>query len=280
MNRKRFIPIVLVFLAGVVLSQAIFYVNENETALVLELGKVVGDKRASGLNTKIPFIQRAVFLDKRILSFLIPKTIGLSSDLKPFEIDSYVCWRIVHPRKFVESLRSQEVAADRLRSIVYSALRSEIGNKTLQDVVGAKRRFIMETVLQNSNKSVAEYGVEIVDVRVKRSDLPNRQAIFARMNAEREKMANQYRAEGESASRDIRSDAERERDTTLAEASRQSTVIRGQADAAAIQTLNKAIASAPDFYDFLKSLEVYRKAFRENSKVVFSSNDPLLQVMR
>ena len=280
MSRARAFLVGILFLAGVLLSQTVFYVNENESALVLELGKVVGGTRNPGMNFKVPFIQRAVFLDKRVLSFLIPKSLFYSSDTKPFEVDNYVCWRITDPKRFVENLRTQALAADRLNSIVYSALRNEIGKNTLQDVVGAKRQPIMKSVLDSSNGSVAEYGVEVIDVRVKRSDLPNRPAIFARMISERETMANQYRAEGESESRSIRSGAERVRDTILAEAERESTIIRGQADAAATQTLNKAISTAPEFYDYLKSLEVYRKAFRENSRVIFSADDPLLRFMR
>ncbi len=279
---KRSVLGIILFVAvfGLLLGQSVFYVNENERALVLELGKVVGEERGPGINFKIPFVHRTVFLEKRILSFLIPKTLGLSSDMKPFEIDNYVCWRIVQPQKFVETLRAQAVAEERLRSIVYSQLRAAIGGETLKDVVDTNRKAIMESVLRESNHRVAEYGVEIVDVRIRRSDLPNRQAIFERMNADRKKMANQYRAEGESSSRDIRSLAEKNRDVIIAEAYKQSTIIHGEADAIALQTLNAAIAASPEFYDFLKSLDMYGKAFRENTRIIFSSEDPLLRFMQ
>ncbi len=280
MKRIRILLVGLVVLAGLLLSQTVFYVNENETALVLQLGKIVGEQRKPGLNFKRPFIQRAVFLDRRILSFLIPKTMSLTSDQEPFEIDNYVCWKITNPRRFVETLRTQALASDRIYSIVYSALRSEIGNKTLYEIVDEKREAIMAAVLERSMQSAASYGVEIVDVRVKRSDLTNREAIFKRMKTDRAKRASQYRAQGESESLNIRSGADRVRDTILAEANRESAIIRGEADATATQTLNEAISKAPEFYDYLKSLEVYRKAFRENAKIIFSADDPLLRFMR
>ena len=258
-------------------TQSIFFVGQAQHGLVLQFGEPQLPVRTAGLNFKIPLIQNVVLLEKRILSFDIPKTLGLSSDLKPFEIDNYSCWRIVDPIAFVKTMRTEDVATERLKNIVYSQLRAAIGGETLKDVVDTKRTAIMAQVLARSNAQVREYGLEIMDVRIKRTDLPNRQAIFQRMNADREKMANMYRAEGESASRDIRSLAEKTRDVILAEAQKTSTIMRGEADAAAMRIFADAIVTSPGFYEFTKSLELYKKSFSANSRVILSTDDPLMQ---
>jgi membrane protease subunit HflC len=279
--RRLLISLCLGLVLAVLLgSQCIFYVQETQRGLVLQLGEPILPVRQPGLNFKLPFVQSVVFLENRIQFFIIPKTYSLTSDLKTFEIDNYACWRISDPLTFVRTLRTEAVATERLRNIVYSQLRAAIGSKELKEVVYTKRKEIMEEVLEKSRVQAAEYGVTIIDVRIKRTDLPNRVAIFDRMNAERKKMANKYRYEGESENRRIRSEAEMERDIILADATRKSLLIRGQAEAKAMQIFREAIASAPDFYEFSKSLEVYRKAFSQNSKIILSKDDPLLRFLR
>lgn len=257
--------------------QCIFYVQEYQRALVLQLGEPLPPPRGPGLNFKLPFVQTVIYLDNRIHSFVIPKTYSLTYDLKTFEIDNYACWQIQDPVLFVRTLRTETVAAGRLRDIVYSQLREAIGNKELKEVVNTKRNEIMEDVLQKSRLRAADYGVNIIDVRIKRTDLPNRGAIFERMKAERKKMANKYRSEGKSENLRITSKAEMERDIILANANRESIIIRGQADADAMALFTTAISASPNFYEFTKSLEVYKNSFINNSKVIFSSDDGLLE---
>lgn len=278
MNRNLIIAVVVAAALALLGTQCIFFVNERERAIVLQLGESVeANARTPGINFKLPFIQNAVFFENRIQVFEIAKTESLTSDLKAFEIDNYACWKITDPLRFYKSLRTERVAEERLRNIVYSQLRAAIGSKELNEVVFTKRTDIMEEVLHKSDTQAKEYGVSIVDVRIKRTDLPNRQAIFNRMNAERTRMANKYRFEGQSEDRRIRSEAEMQRDIILADANRESIVIRGNADAAAIRIFGEAISADPDFYEFSKSLEVYRKAFKENTKVILSNDDPLLK---
>jgi Membrane protease subunits, stomatin/prohibitin homologs len=280
---KRSLLISAAILIAVLLlgSQCIFFVNERERAIVLQLGEAVETRaRTPGINFKLPFIQNAVFFENRILVFEIAKTESLTSDLKAFEIDNYVCWKILDPLTFYRSLRTERVAEERLRNIVYSQLRAAIGSKELNEVVFTKRTAIMDEVLHKSDTQAKDYGVSIVDVRIKRTDLPNRQAIFNRMNAERARMANKYRYEGESEDRRIRSEAEMQRDVILADANRQSIVIRGNADAAAIRIFAEALSADPEFYEFSKSLEVYRKAFKDNSRMIMSTDDPLLRYLK
>lgn len=259
-------------------TQCFFFVGERERAIVLQLGEAVeSTARSPGLNFKLPFIQSAVYFENRILVFEIAKTESLTSDLKAFEIDNYVCWRIDDPLVFYRKLRTERVADERLRNIVYSQLRAAIGNKELNEVVYTKRTAIMDEVLQKSDRQAKEYGVSIVDVRIKRTDLPNRHAIFDRMNAERRRMANKYISEGNSEDQRIRSEAELQRDVILANAERQSIVIRGAADAKVIEIFAKALSADPAFYEFSKSLELYRKAFKDNTKIILSNDEPLLK---
>lgn len=281
MNKKLAVVFLIVLAVGIIASQSIFFVAERERAIVLQLGEAVEKTaRTPGINFKLPFIQNVVYFENRIQVFEIAKTESFTSDLKAFEIDNYVCWRIVDPPLFYRALRTERVAENRLRDIVYSYLRAAIASKELNEVVFTKRTQIMEDVLTKSNAKAQEYGVSIVDVRIKRTDLPNRQAIFNRMNAERTRMANKYRFEGESEDRRIRSEAELQRDTIIAEANRESIVTRGNADAKAIKIFADALSSDPDFYEFSKSLEVYRKAFKENTRVILSNDDPLLKFMK
>ena len=261
-------------------SQCVFYVMEYERALVLQLGEPTLPVRGPGLNFKLPFVQSVVTLDNRIQFFAIPKTYSLSGDFKSFELDSYACWWIADPERFVRTLRTEAVAAERLRNIVYSQLAAAIGTQDLKAVVHTERKNIMSKVLIGSWLQSVQYGVHIVDVRIKRTDLPNREAIFKRMNAQRKMMANLYRFEGESENLRIRSEAEKARDITIATANRNSTIIRGQADADAMHIFQAAIATSPDFYEFSKSLDVYKKIFKDNTKIIMSKDDPLLQHLK
>ncbi len=279
--KKSLIPFLIVLSVILFfLSQSMFVVPERSRALVLQLGEPKGEPRQPGLNFKLPFIQTVVLLENRLLMFNIDKGFSLTSDSKNFELDNYVCWRIVNPLLFVKTFRTERDAEERLHRIVFAQLRAAIGGSSLQDVVGRGRNTIMEQVRQLSDQEAAPYGVQIVDVRIKRADLPNRQAIFDRMKAERERMANEYRATGESIALQIRAQAEFDRDIILAEAERSSIVIRGQAEARAMEILSTAIAESSEFYAFARSLEVYEKSFGKNSKIILSDEDPVLRYFR
>jgi len=281
MNRIIATVLASVVVVALIATQCIFFVNERQSAIVLQLGEAIEDKaRTSGLNFKLPFIQSVVFFEDRLLVFDIAKTETLTADLKAFEIDNYVCWRITDPMLFYRSLRNERGAERRLEEIVFSQLRAAIGSRELIEVVKTHRAAIMATVLERAQTQAEQYGVRIVDVRIKRADLPNRPAIYARMIAERQRMANLYRYEGQSEFLRIHSEAERERDVILADANRQSIIIRGQADANAIRIFAEAISLDPEFYEFSRSLEVYRRAFRDNSRIILSSDDPLLRYLR
>jgi len=281
MNRIAKILLAVIAVAVIIGTQSIFFVQERQRAIVLQLGQAIEDTpRMPGLNFKLPFIQNALFFEDRLLVFDIAKTETLTADLKVFEIDNYVVWQITDPMLFFRSLRSERAAERRLEEIVFSQLRAAIGSKELIEVVYSHRAAIMASVLESSQNQAYKYGVNIVDIRIKRADLPNRPAIYARMISERQRMANMYRYEGQSEFLRIVSEAEMERDTILASANRESIVIRGSADAAAIRIFAEALSVDPAFYNFSKSLEVYRRAFQENSRIVFSGDDPLFRYLR
>ncbi len=261
-------------------TQVFFEVKEYQTGIVLWLGEPEDQIRGPGLHAKVPFLQSIILFDTRLYTFNTPTARTFSLDQKELVVDNYVSWRISDPRRYVHTLRTERKAEEILSSIVNTKLRAALAKATLPEIVDTKRQAIMRSVLDESRRDAEPLGVEIKDVRIKRADLPNREAIFARMRADRIKMANQYRAEGESDSRRIRSQAELDRDSIVAGAQRNSTVIRGQADAEALEILASAISADPDFYEFSKSLEIYRKAFKEHSRIILSSEDPLLKFLQ
>ena len=270
----------LIIVAAVLLftvNLALFEVKQYQTGVTLWLGEPAETTRGPGLHMKVPLVESVVYFDSRIFTFSTPTARTISLDQKVLVVDNYVSWRISEPLRYVHSLRTERKAEETLASIVNTKLRAAIAKATLKEIVDTKRQAIMRAVLEESRNDARALGVEIKDVRIKRADLPNRDAIFERMRADRIKLANQYRAQGESDSRSIRSQAELDRDSILASAQRNSTIIKGRADAEAMETVTKAIGEAPDFYEFSRSLDIYRKAFTEHSRIIFSSNDPLLK---
>lgn len=272
--------IIAVAVALLISTQAFFEVKQYQTGIVLWLGEAEDVVRGPGLHMKVPFLQSVIYFDSRLYTFDTPTASTLSLDQKILVVDNYVSWRISDPLVYINKLRTEKRAEETLTGIVNTRLRAAIAKATLKEIVGTKRQLIMSDVLEESRLDAKGLGVEIKDVRIKRADLPNREAIFGRMRADRIKLANQYRAQGESDSRRIRSQAELDRDSIVAGAQRNSTIIRGQADAEAMAVLAKAISAAPDFYEFNKSLEIYKKAFAEHARIILSSDDPLLKFMK
>ena len=279
--KRSFTSIVVAVVLGLLfISQSVFIVDQRQRGLVLQLGKPVLPVREPGLHFKIPFIQNVVLFENRIQTFVMPRMSSQSVDGKTIEIDNYVCWRIVDPLSFYKNLNSGRIASERLKDIVEGTLKAAIGKKTLQDVIN--RVDIMEDVLKITNAKAAAYGVDVVDVRIRRSELPakNREAILDRMRANMIKQANEYRAQGEARKLDIQSSAEKERDIIIAEARKEGMLMRGSADAKSIEIFAEALSKAPEFYDFTKSLEVYKKGFKNNTKVILSSEADFLKYLK
>lgn len=273
---------VLAFLGLVVAVQTFYLVDQTEMAIVLQLGKPTGDTIGPGLHAKIPFIQNVVFFDARLLEYDAKAAEVLTLDKKNLVVDNYARWRIVDPLLFYQTLRTVSRAHARLDDIIYAELRVALGQYTLQDVVSDKRASIMGEVTQKAGQLLAPYGIAVVDVRIKRTDLPpeNAQAIYGRMRAERERQAKLYRSEGWEEMEKIKSGADKDRAVILAEAERQAEVLRGAGDAEAAAVWAEAVSKAPDFFAFTRSLEAYQKALAHKSRLVLTPQSPFLKYFR
>jgi len=196
-------------------------------------------------------------------------------------VDNYAKWRITDPLLFYRTVRTILRAQARLDDIIYAELRVALGQYTLQDLVAEKRAAIMGEVTRRSTELVAPYGLEVVDVRIKRTDLPkeNAQAIYDRMKAERERQAKLYRSEGQEEMEKIKSGADKDRAVLLAEAERQAQGVRGQGDAEAATVWAEAVSKAPDFFAFTRSLEAYRKATAQNTRIFLTPDSPFLRFL-
>ena len=265
---KRFPFLIgLIIILVLIGSQSIFIVNQTEKALVIQLGDPVDKVFGPGLHFKIPLIQTVVRFDARVLDYEARAAEALTSDKKAIVLDNYARWRIIDPLQFYRSVRTIPGAQARLDDVVYSQLRAQVGRHSLTG---------------RASDIMKEYGIEVVDVRIKRTDLPaeNQRAIFGRMRAERERQAKQYRSEGVEEATKLRSEADRERAVILAEANRRSSVIRGEGDATAARVFAEAFSRAPDFYKFQRGLEALKKGFEQNSRIVITNDDPFLAPSR
>jgi len=273
MNRTLVILAGALALLSVLASAALFTVNEKEQALVLQFGEPKRVIQTPGLKLKLPFIQNVVIVDRRVLDVDPPVEQVILADQKRLDVDAFARYRISDPLKFFQSVGSEAVVEQRLSSVVNSALRRVLGNVTIMAVLSAERTKVMSDIKDQVNQEAHQFGVEIVDVRIRRADLPEEtsQAIFARMRSEREREAAEARAQGQEQSQQIRSRAERERTVILAEAQRDAQKLRGEGDNQAFLLLSQANAKDPEFYTFYRTLEAYRTALRsEDTTMVLS----------
>ena len=277
--RRNPLALALVLLVlVVVVSQTFFTVHQTQKALVLQLGDPLQRVYGPGLHVKIPFFQNVVYFDARVLDYEARSREAFTVDKKAIVLDNYARWRIIDPLQFYRTMRSIPGAQARLDDVVYSQLRALVGAYTLTEVVSSHRAVIMKEVTNKVSALMHNYGVDVLDVRIKRTDLPseNQRAIFGRMRAERERQAKQYRSEGEEESTRIRSDADRQRAVILAEAARAAEVERGKGDAQAAAIYAEAYNRAPQFYAYQRWLATLRSSLKENSRIVLGTTAPLL----
>jgi modulator of FtsH protease HflC len=281
---KLSLPVILIslFIAFVIVTQSAYTVDETEKAIVLQLGKPMGLTKEPGLHFKLPFIQNVLHFDARILDYDSRPAEILTKDKKNMMVDNYSKWKIVDPLRFYTTLRTLPMGQARLDDIIYAELRVLLGQHTLTEVVTTKRAQIMEEVTKKSNELIQEYGIEVIDVRIKRTDLPaeTQRAVFNRMIAEREREAKTYRAEGEETADNIRSGAERERSILLAEATKTGQKLRGEGDAQSIKIFADALSQDPEFYDYIRTLEAYKKTFGDKTQVILTPSSPYLRLLR
>ncbi len=283
MSKSHSALLVFVLVFAFMLGQSAFIVPETEQALVLQFGDPVAKYTVPGLKLKIPFVQDVMIFDKRVLDVDSSPEEVILADQKRLVVDTFVRYKINDMLQFYKSLETEDQASTRLDNIINSTLRGVLGNATLADVLSAKRDVLMAAVKEQVEKSVAGYGIEIVDIRIGRADLPKQtsEAIYARMRTERQREAAQFRAQGQQEAQGIRSKADKERTVLLAEAEKQAQISRGEGDAEASKIYATAYNHDPSFYAFYRTMEAYRDSLSgDATTLVLSPDNEFLRYFR
>jgi len=256
----------------VLLSSVMFTVDQRQNAIVFQLGEVKDVITKPGLNFKWPLIQNVRYFDMRILTFDDAEPLRfITSEKKPVLVDSFVKWRILDVKQYYISVQGDELrAATRLKQTISGGLQAEFGSRTVHDVVSGERDKIMAEVREKADADLRRIGVEIVDVRLKRVDLPQEvsESVYRRMEAERKRVANELRSTGSAEAERIRADAERQREVILAEAYRDAQKIKGEGDAKGASIYARAFSQNAEFYSFYRSMEAYRSSFKGKSDLL------------
>jgi len=280
--KKGTLLIILIVAILILANLSLFIVDETKQAIVLQFGKPIRVIKEPGLNLKLPFIQNVIFFEDRLLVYDAAPTEIITKDKKTLIVDNYARWKIIDPLKFLQTVRDLNGAQARLDDIIYSELRVDLGLFNMSEIVSEIRESIMERVTEISNEKANTYGIEIVDVRIKRVDLPpeNEKYIFDRMKAERERIAKQYRAEGQEESAKIIAETEREKTVILAEAYKTAQTLKGEGEAESIRIYAESFNQDPEFYKFYRTLEAYRKTFKDKTTVLLSTDSEFLKYLR
>ena len=256
----------------ILLSLSIFVVDQRQTAIVLQLGEMVGVKTEPGLYFKVPLVQNVRYFDSRILTMdSVEPERFITAEKKNVMVDSFVKWRIADVKQYYISVRGDEmVAQTRLMQTVNSIMREEFGKRSVSDVVSGERDKIMEVLREKADADARKIGVQVMDVRLKRVDYPIEisDSVYRRMDAERKRVANELRATGNAESEKIRADADRQREVILANAYRDAQKIKGDGDAKASALYAAAFGRNAEFYAFYRSMEAYKQSFKNKSDVM------------
>ena len=269
----------------VVIAMSVFSVDQRQFALVFQLGEVKRAIDEPGLNFKVPMVQNVRYFEKRIMTLdnNEPERF-ITSEKKNVLVDSYIKWRIVDPKLYYISVGGDESRAKtRLNQTVNAGLREEFGKRTVHDVVSGERDKIMDQMREKADVDARKIGVEIVDVRLKRVELPTEvsDAVYRRMEAERKRVANELRSEGSAEAEKIRADADRQREVIIADAYRDAQKVKGEGDAKAAAIYAQAFGQNPEFYAFYRSMEAYRGSFKsKNDLLVVEPNSDFFKYMK
>ncbi|MDC9714206.1 MAG: protease modulator HflC [Gammaproteobacteria bacterium] len=268
MKKLVLIIVALLFFVG---GSALYTVNETQSAIKLRLGEVVSVERDPGLKFKMPFVNNVVKFDNRIQTLDTPAERFLTGEKKNVIVDSYVKWHITDAEQFYKSTGgNMERTSNRLAQIIKTGLKSEFSKRTIADVVSGERSEIMQNIVQLAKKDISEFGIEIIDVRIKRIDLSQEvsNSVYRRMQAERQRVAKEFRSKGAEEAEIIRAAADKQRTIILANAYRDSEKIRGEGDAVSANNYAQAYNKNADFYSFYRSLESYNKSFSSQSDIM------------
>jgi len=263
-----------------------FSVRETEFVLVTQFGRPVRTITEAGLRAKWPF-QTAIYFDRRLRTYNPRPSEFLTRDKKNLVIENYVVWKIQDPDRFVQTVGDPTAAEMRLHDIVWSGLSAALGTHDLDTIVGTEPDAVQTSVMLDNltaltdRAALEQYGINVVDVRIKRLNLPeqNKQSVYARMRAERERIARQYRAEGEEQALSIRADADRQKEEILSLAYKQAETIKGQGDAESTRIYGQAYSKNPGFYKLLRTLESYKKVLDDKTTAILSSDSELLRLL-
>ena len=274
---RAFLAVILVLLGGAALAAyfSLFIVQQTEQALVLEFGKPKRVIQEPGLHWKIPFVETVDIFDKRILDMDSQPQEVIALDQKRLVVDAFTRYKIVDPLRFYQTVRDERMVRSRLGPIVESSLRRVLGASNFQDLVRDKREELMKRIAKLVNDEGREFGLEVVDVRIKRADLPeqNSKSVYDRMRAERQREAAEFRAQGNAEANRIKATADREATVIQAEATRRGEMLRGEGDADRNRIFNEAFGKDPDFFSFYRSMQAYEQGFKAGDTRMLLSPD-------
>ncbi len=281
MNKKAVVIIIVIAAIIAVLALSMFTVDETEQAIVTQLGKFVREVKQPGLHFKIPLIQKEHKFEARVLEYDAAAANIMTDDKKYLVIDNYARWKIIDPLKFYQTVANEPGAQERLDDIVFSELREEIARHTLTEIVSINREKIMEEVAGQCNSKAADYGIQVIDVRIKRADLPQEvtHSVYARMKAERERIAKKYRSEGEEESVKIKAETDKNKQIMLAESYMQAEKTKGEGDAEAVKIYAQAYEKDPEFYSFMRTLEAYAKSLGKETTIILPADSEFFKYL-
>ena len=278
MKRSYTAILIIILIAFFVVIQSVFIVDETNTAIVTRFGEPIKTSTSPGLVFKIPFIDQVRKFEKRLLIFDAPPDSLLTSDKKRLVIDIYARGKIVDPLLFFKTTRNETLAASRAIDIISSELRREIASDLQTEIIKTNREQIMNNVKTEANPKIREFGIELVDVRIKRADFPAEiaESIYGRMQAERKRKADKERAEAAEVDLTVRSEVDKDAAIIRAKADQEAKIIVGNAEAEAIKILSDAHARNPEFYQFLRQLETYENSFNANTTIIIPKDSNIL----
>ncbi|HOI63898.1 MAG TPA: protease modulator HflC [Mesotoga sp.] len=283
MRYKWIIPIAVVAILALVLLPGFFFtIDETEQAVVLRFGEIRNSITEPGLYFKTPFVDTVRKFDKRLQIYDVDAERIYSRDKKTILMDTYALWKIVDPQKFIETMKSEQIALTRIDDVVYSNVRNAFGKLDFEDIISGQRTDVLDEITKLSARDMADFGLEIVSVRVKRADLPdeNRNAVFNRMKSERIQEASLIRAEGDREARKLTAEADKQAQILIAEAQKEADIIIGTGDASALTVYAEAYNQDPEFYEFMKRLEVYEGTLIDGKYILGPSMEFIDKLLR
>ncbi len=283
---KKYYPAASAIIAILILWATFFSVHETEFVLITQFGRPIRTTTEAGLHAKW-FFQTAIFFDRRLRVYNPRPSEFLTRDKKNIVIENYVAWKIKDPERFVQTVGDPVAAEMRLHDIIWSGLSAALGTHDLDSIVSASpdkiqaAHMLDDLTALTDRAALEQYGINVVDVRIKRLNLPeqNKQSVYARMRAERERIARQYRAEGEEQALSIRADADRQREEILSVAYKQAEKTKGEGDAESTRIYGQAYSKNPKLYKLLRTLEAYKKILDDKTTAILSSDSELLKIL-